>query len=266
MGSPFSLRRWCTMIRPMRFLARTALVVALLGGVTAVALAQTPERAPSIRAVKIWDIALGTPASALPPAFAITACGTNGGPPSIPLQGFHEFAKCRPEAGTGLHEVWFSYDDEFEYWLRAARAPTHQIMTNRANQLFDLLVVFSLLFDDLGRVQGYRIASDPREDPLVRFDADMLESLAAFAFGIDGWTCDELPRAPGEEPIGGTFIKRVCGKVDGGRSITIRVHRFLKPGQMADRAGGTPGPNEFEIGVWAEVIAVDLAGKTVPAR
>ena len=254
------------MIQPMGFLTRTALVVAIAGGATAAALAQTPERAPSSRGVRIWDIALGTPATGLPPAFALTACGTNGGPPSTPLQGFHEFAKCRPEPGTGLHEVWFGFDDEFEFWLRAARAPMHQIMVNRANQLFDLLVVYSLLFDDQGRVQGYRIASDPREDPLVRLDADMLESLAAFAFGADGWTCTERPRAPGEEPIGGTFIKRLCEKVDGGRYITILVHRFLKPGQMAERAGVAPGQNEFEIGVWTEVIAAGLAGKTAPPR
>ena len=254
------------MIQPMSFLTRTAVVVAIVGGVSALALAQTPERAPSVRAVKIWDVALGTPATGLPPAFAITACGTNGGPQSIPLQGFHEFAKCRPEPGTGLHEVWFGYDDELEYYLRAARAPLHQIMTNRANQLFDLLVVYSLLFDDQGRVQGYRIASDSREDPQVRLDADMLESLAAFVFGADGWTCTDRPRAPGEEPLGGTFIKRLCEKVEGGRYITILVHRFLKPGQMAGRLGGAPGPNEFDIGVWAEVLAADLAVKTAPPR
>jgi hypothetical protein len=252
------------MTQPMTLLARITFVVAMAGAAAA-ALAQTPERAPNIRAVKIWDIALGTPAAALPPAFAITACGTNGGPPSIPLQGFHEFAKCRKEAETGLYEVWFSYDDEFEYWLRAARAPLHQIMTNRANQLFDLLVVYSFLFDDQGRVQGYRIASDAREDPHVRLDADMLEALSAFVFGIEGWNCTDLLRNPGEEPLGGTFVKRLCEKVDAGRYITMRSHRYLKPGQMADR-GGAPGANEFEVGVWAEVIAANLVGKAAPAR
>jgi hypothetical protein len=60
----------------------------------------------------IENVQLGAPVSALPEEeFVDPACGTNGGPPGLRLDGFEQFARCRAEA-SGLHEVWFRYDDE----------------------------------------------------------------------------------------------------------------------------------------------------------
>ncbi len=59
----------------------------------------------------IWDIHLGDTASAIPDEYINYACGTNGGPPSLPLPNFAAFKKCKPEA-DGLREVYFEYDDE----------------------------------------------------------------------------------------------------------------------------------------------------------
>lgn len=251
-------------MQPVSLLVRAVFAAMIAVGVAGGVLAQQ-GLVPGPRGTRIWNVPLGTPATELPPEFMITACGTNGGPPSTPLQGFHEFAQCRPEPGTGLHEVWFSYDDELEYHLRAMRAPEHQIMMRRANLLFDMLVVYSILFDDRGRMQGYRIASDPREDPLVRINSDMLAALTTIVYGDDGWTCRDLPRIEGEQPLGGTYIKRLCEKTSGGQHIAMRTHRLLKAGQMADR-GGVPGANEFDVGVWVEVLAADIAAKVTPAR
>src|SRR6266704_2841905 len=56
---------------------------------------------------KIWDVQLGAPVSELPDDdFVDPACGTNGGPPGLPIGTFEQFEKCRAEP-SGLREVWF---------------------------------------------------------------------------------------------------------------------------------------------------------------
>jgi hypothetical protein len=195
------------------------------------------------------------------------ACGTHWGPPSTPLSSFEEFARCPAEPETGLHEVWFSYDDDREYYLRAIRANADVIRRYQANQIMDHLVIFSLLFDSEGRVQGHRIGTDPREIPEIRIDADILEGgLKVIAYSAVGpWNCTEEPPADGEEPYGGIFVKRVCQTIDSnGRYVTIRAHKFLRAGQRAPGRGGTPLAGEFESGTWAEAINADLVGEPSP--
>ena len=89
--------------------------------------------------------------------FVLQACGTNGGPPSLFLDGFAEFGRCAPEPGTGLHEVWFSYDNEAEYIARALRAPEEEMARFRANQLFLHPVFFSFLIDGAARRPSIRV-------------------------------------------------------------------------------------------------------------
>ena len=77
------------------------------------------------------------------------ACGTNGGPPSLPLPNFAAFKKCKPDA-DGLHEVYFEYDDELEYVARALDNQP-EIKMYAGTTVFEFPVVASLLFDDAGR-------------------------------------------------------------------------------------------------------------------
>src|SRR5438874_2336717 len=89
--------------------------VAMLLGVFAIDAAWGQQPSP-----KIWDVQLGAPVGELPEEeFVDPACGTNGGPPGLPIGTFEQFEKCRAEA-SGLREVWFRYDDEFEFIARAA--------------------------------------------------------------------------------------------------------------------------------------------------
>ena len=115
------------------------------------------------QAPKIWDIKLGSPIKDLPADFVDTACGTNGGPPARVLKGFREFAQCPVERTTGLHEVWFRYDDEMEYVARARRSDI-MVRQYQANSLAGQPIITSLLIDDDGLVQGYRVVNDPRVD------------------------------------------------------------------------------------------------------
>ena len=73
---------------PMRCLRDFGCAAALLAASGAVAQQQSNDQPTR---VEVWDLELGTPADRLPDDFTDYACGTNGGPPSIPLNGWRDF-------------------------------------------------------------------------------------------------------------------------------------------------------------------------------
>ncbi len=183
-------------------------------------------------APKIWDIKLGTAVSALPlNDFVDPACGTNGGPPARVLRSFAEFAQCPLERTTGLHEVWFRYDDEMEYVARARRSDI-MIRQYQANSLAGQPIITSLLIDDAGLLQGYRIVNDPRVEGNTRLNAFGLADLFKGIAGL-GLACTDLPLAEGERPIDDWFIKESCEKNLDGRVIRVEARRYYKAGQYA---------------------------------
>ena len=119
---------------------------------------------------RIWDVQPGTPVGDLPEEeFVDPACGTNGGPPGLRIGGFEQFERCRAES-SGLREIWFRYDDEWEYIARAARDSDGVARAN-AMVVLGQPVVLSLLVDPAGLVQGYRIITDPHAHQDLRIDA-----------------------------------------------------------------------------------------------
>lgn len=204
-------------------------------------------------APKIWDIKLGTPIGALPlDQFVDPACGTNGGPPARVLKGFADFSQCTAEKTTGLREVWFRYDDEMEYIGRARRSDI-MIRQFQANSLAGQPVITSLLIDDAGLVQGYRIVNDPRVEGSTRLAAFGLADLFKGIAGPD-LVCTDLPPAAGERPIDDWFIKETCEKNSEGRTIRIESRRFYKSGQYAvDPNENRLTENQFESSARLEV-------------
>jgi hypothetical protein len=204
-------------------------------------------------ATKIWDIKLGTPVTALPlDQFVDPACGTNGGPPSRVLSGFADFALCPPDKATGLHEVWFRYDDELEYVARARRSEI-MIRLYQANSLGGQPIITSLLIDESGLVQGYRIVNDPRAAGATRIEAYGLVELfkGMVAPGLD---CVDLPPGPGERPIEDLFIKQSCEVKTDGQVTRIEARRYYKPGQfLVDPNDNRITENEFESSARLEV-------------
>jgi hypothetical protein len=194
----------------------------------------------------IWDIHLGDTASAIPDEYINYACGTNGGPPSLPLPNFAAFKKCKPEA-DGLREVYFEYDDEQEYVARALQNRAG-IMRYAGTTVFEFPIVASLLFDDSGRVRGERMVTDPRQ----QVSRDRLEfwELANFLrqnYGDDPWTCKDLPPSDGETPVGTKFIKSRCEKTVSGMHLVLEQHFFQKKGQqLVDPQSGKSQPQAFE--------------------
>src|SRR5262249_7212405 len=179
---------------------------------------------------KIWDMAFGTPVADLPDEeFVDPACGTNGGPPGLRLAGFWEFEKCRAEA-AGLREIWFRYDDEEEYIARAVRNPD---AVARANTMVMLgqPIMLSLLADRVGRLQGYRIFTDPRAEPDLRKDAYLIGNPSKARNGTDSWDPQGGRPAAGKTPLEGIFIKQHCRRLADGHKLTIESRHYYKPGQ-----------------------------------
>ena len=192
--------------------------------------------------------------------FVDPACGTNGGPPGLQIGTFERFARCRPEP-SGLREIWFRYDDEWEFIARAARDPD-AVARNNAMIVLGQPVTLSLLIDAGGRVQGYRIFTDPRAEEEVRSGAYGIAIAFKARFGTEGWTCQDLPAAEGETPIFDSFVKESCRKVEDGLQVTTESRHYYKPGQaMLDPNTGLPTVNQFESSARLEVVRTNALPK-----
>ncbi len=198
--------------------------------IMAILLATCPQALAQSRA-RIFDVPLGAPVSALPAnEWVEPSCGTDGGPPSLRLDGFEEFGRCAVEDQTGLHEVWFIYDDEWEYVARAYRDPG-EIGRFSANKFFGQPIISSVLIDTDGIIQGYRVVTDPRAPSALRSDAYLLLTAFKSLFGEAEWSCALLPLVGREEPVDGRFVKEDCHSVSDGRYIRIVARHLRKPGQ-----------------------------------
>jgi hypothetical protein len=200
-----------------------------------------------------WDIHIGAAASEIPDEFTNYACGTNGGPPSLPLASFAEFKKCRPDA-NGLREVYFEYDDELEYWARALELKA-EIWMYAGTTAYEFPVVASVLFDEAGRAKGERLVTDPRQQ--VSRDRNEFWVLADFIrhrFGDDGWECKDLPPAEGEGPVGSTFVKNHCEKTAASLHLVLEQRYFQKKGQrFVDLYTGKPRKEDYESETRVEI-------------
>jgi hypothetical protein len=196
--------------------------------------------------LNVWDIHIGEAASEIADGFINYACGTNGGPPSVPLKNFTEFKKCRSDA-NGLHEVYFEYDDELEYWARALDLK-QEIRMYAGTTAYEFPVVASVLFDDAGLAKGERLVTDPRQQ--LSRDRNEFWTLADFIrhrFGDDGWVCQDLPPDEGESPAGSYFIKNHCEKTLNGLHLVLEQRYFQKKGQQfLDPYTGKPRMEDYE--------------------
>lgn len=200
-------------------------------------------RAQDLRRASVWDLKIGQPISAQPSPdeFRGFACGSDGGAPRRPLGGWVEFRRCPPEA-DGLHEVYFEYDDEYEYIARAKDLP-REVSRWAGTTEVAFPVIVSALFDQDGVLRGIRIVTDPRPeyrndlieaDLKKRADAYLLGGIWAARFGIDAARdCTALPAAEGESAVGTLFVKQSCERDDAaaGRKISLRANYFRKTGQ-----------------------------------
>jgi len=143
-----------------------------------------------------------------------------------------------------LHEIYFEYDDEYEYIARA-RDLDREVARWAGTTEFGFPVIVSALFDPKGTLGGIRIVTDSRPDYRNdTTDADLRKRENAYLFGgrmasrfdIDAKRdCTALAPAEGESAVGELFIKQSCERIDPEhrRKIVLRVNYFRKPGQNA---------------------------------
>jgi hypothetical protein len=199
--------------------------------------------AQDLRRATVWDLRLGQPVAAQPPAeqYRAFACGANGGPPRARLAGWRDFMRCKADA-DGLHEVYFEYDDEYEYIARARDLP-REIARWAGTTEGGFPVMVSALFDDAGVLAGIRLVTDPRPDfrnevteadVRKRAAAHVFGQLMAARFGIEpARDCKAEPPGEGETPVGDVFVKQRCVLVDTqhARRVVVAANYFRKPGQ-----------------------------------
>jgi hypothetical protein len=196
--------------------------------------------------LSIFDLKLGATLAEMPQwiDFKGYACGSNGGPPLARLSGWQDYAKCRADE-NGLYEVYFEYDDEAEYILRAQDDPRTVRYVGTTEQNFP--VVTSALFDTKGILRGTRLVTDPRADTRddvlfdltdlrTRADAFLLGPYVGGQVGIDpAKDCVNLPLLSGESDVAGDHIKLDCEFIDATHGVRdiLQTRYYRKLGQYA---------------------------------
>ena len=180
----------------------------------------------------IWDVKLGQPVTAVKDsAAAIIACGTHGGPISIELQSFGDWAKCTPEP-SGLREIAFTYDDEKDYIARAMELEYRALAGGTS--VYAHPVNVSILVDDKGIAQGIRIVTDDRASDHDRRVAVVLSKNFQARFSPWNLSCEDIPMREGEQKVGNEFIHQRCNGTnpDGsGQKVLIEGSYLRKKGQ-----------------------------------
>ncbi len=211
----------------------------------ALALSAPPVLAQALERGEVWSLKLGAPIADQPIDFVDHACGSAGGPPSIPLGGWADFKRCRPEE-SGLREVYFRYDDEREYVARAHHSPA-EVERYGGTKTYGFPIVVSALISEDAIVRGLRIVSDPRYDA-NRDEAYVLKNFITARLGRDNWACEDLPMEEGETSVDGLYIKQRCARtLEDGARATMWVRHLRKAGQARfDPRSGKQTKNQFE--------------------
>jgi len=194
-------------------------------------LAQSPPPPAQTDPMEIWNIELGRSVYSVgEDDFMMFACGSNGGPPGRRLEGFRDFLDCPPEE-SGLREVYFEYDDERLYWAKAHRYSDIVASLGGGTRVIGIDVMLSVLVDEVGIVQGWRIVTDPRPSGGLDEDLGRFGFLAMARFGEADWDCIDYPPVEGREPAGGRYLDRKCAKTEEDRELKVRIEHYRKPGQ-----------------------------------
>jgi hypothetical protein len=248
----------------MRAPAAPLALALLLAGAAApgMALAQMSSEA----GFSLWDIKLGQPVTDIPDtAAAVIACGTGGGPASIELKSFGDWATCEPEA-SGLREVTFTYDDEKDYIARAMELEFRALAPGTSAYAHP--VIISVLVDDKGLAQGIRMVTDDRASNHDRRLAVALRINLKARFDAWGLACADVPMADGEMKIGNEFIHDRCTGMnpDGsGQQVLIEAEYLRRKGQVSvSQETQSVNKDAYTSSTWLELVAAPYSPSEAP--
>ena len=173
--------------------------------------------------------------------------------------------RCAAEP-SGLREVYFEYDDEYEFIARARELP-REVARWAGTTEVNFPVMTSALFDDKGVLRAIRVVTDSRPDYRndateanlkKRAGAYLFGGAMAARYGIEAARdCVSLPAAEGESAVGSLFVKLDCELIDKTRGIKIlvRTRYFRKPGQ----SGVNPQlPTQLTVGQFESTARLEI--------
>ena len=213
---------------------------------------------------RIQDLQIGLHASELPTeGFFRFACGSNGGTPLQPLEGWENFGACAAD-GMGLHEVYVELDDELTVLGRLFRERFDEPFPLRhlaGTRIAGHPVIFSVLFDAEGYIQGTRAVTDSRAETDERRAGYMFGHRMVNQFDPGRWECEDLPLADGEQPVGESrYIKTRCETVYRDESrMRVYYHFLRKPGQRPIDAQGNYLDGQWDSMARWEVFSLSVA-------
>ena len=152
------------------------------------------------------------------------------------VQGWQDYRRC-PASADGLHALRFRYQE-------GANELGFVNDSYEGTKVGGHPVLLTLLISGAGVVEGLRIQTDPAARLNRRKKAHLLGELAKLRYGETGWACTSAVPAPGEEPVGGLFVREHCEKTTATRRYTVDRQMFRPAG--ADQRGFVSG-SQLEI-------------------
>lgn len=225
---------------PARRFRPSLIRFACAAGLATLAAGAASAQPGAVPVFDVWDVRLGEPLTQIPfHEIAFAACGTNGGPPSTVLDDLEQFTLC-PAEPSGLHEVYFEYDDEQAYIARALRAEYEVLLAGTT--MYAHPIIPSVLVDAAGIVRGIRIVTDDRIQVFSGGDVtpdDIRAAAYRLAVNLRGqfsrWNlaCEALPPEEGQSPVGRNFVHDICRGADETlqQRLVIDAHFFRRLGQ-----------------------------------
>ena len=169
----------------------------------------------------IRDLALGMTVAELPQSgYVELVCAAK---PDQKLDNWEGYAQC-PANAAGQREVRFQFDASDD-----PRAKYND--RSQGTKIGGHPVLISILVSKTRAVAGILIETDPNVRLFLKKKAFLLAPQIRQRYGDEGWTCVDRPRAEGEEPIGGEFVKEHCEKTTANRRYTYDRDLYQRAGQ-----------------------------------
>ena len=196
----------------MRLIMIALLTAAVIGCVTAPAFSEDGK--------DIRDLAIGMKVADLPQTgYVELVCAAM---PEKQLDDWSGFATC-PANAAGQREVRFQFGDNDN--------PQTLLMDHdRGTRIGGHPVLISILVSKGETVDAIIIETDPKVRLFLKKKAFLMGLQIRERYGVEGWTCINLPRAESEEAVGGQLIKERCEKQTPARHYTYERQLLQRSG------------------------------------
>jgi hypothetical protein len=133
--------------------------------------------------------------------------------PTKTLSDWTNYQMC-PIAPDGTRAIGFRYGNGDE---------------DEKTQVGGQAVRLGLLIGNDARVAAIKIGTDPQAKLYLRKKAHLFALQVRARFGEEGWTCQQTPPTPTEQPVGGVFVHEHCEKMTPTRHFLLDRALFRDP-------------------------------------